>query len=69
LGPFLALGDVELDGLAILQRVPVLDGAGMDEDVVARLGLDEAVALVGVEPLDGSNNSERTVWSRLAAAR
>jgi hypothetical protein len=27
----------------------------MDEDVVAGLGLDEAVALVGVEPLDGSN--------------
>jgi hypothetical protein len=28
----------------------------MDEDVVAGLGLDEAIALVGVEPLDGSNS-------------
>ena len=36
--------------------VPILDGAGVDEHVVAGLGLDEAVALVGVEPLDGSNS-------------
>jgi hypothetical protein len=28
LGAFLALGDVELDGLAVLQRATVLDGAG-----------------------------------------
>jgi hypothetical protein len=28
----------------------------VDEDVVARLGLDEPIALVGVEPLDGSNS-------------
>src|SRR5437867_9406013 len=49
-GALLALGDVELDGLAVLQRATVLDSAGVDEDVVAGLGLDEAVALVGVEP-------------------
>src|SRR5215216_3902809 len=58
LGAFLALGDVELDGLAVLQRGAVLDAAGMDEDVVAGLGRDEAVAAVGVEPLDGSNSHE-----------
>src|SRR5215212_12084674 len=56
LGAFLALGDVELDGLAVLQRAAVLDGADVDEDVVAGLGLDEAVALVGVEPLHGANS-------------
>src|SRR4029453_4783327 len=56
LGALLALGDVELDGLAVLERATVLDGAGVDEDVVAGLGLDEAVALVGVEPLHGSNS-------------
>src|SRR5262245_60683985 len=38
LGASLALGDVELDGLAVLQRATVLDGAGVDEDVVAGLG-------------------------------
>src|SRR5215203_2490414 len=55
LGALLALGDVELDGFALVQRATVLDGADVDEQVVAGLGLDEAVALVGVEPLDGSN--------------
>jgi hypothetical protein len=47
LGALLALGDVELDGLSLVQRATVLDGAGVDEHVVAVLGLDEAVALVG----------------------
>src|SRR4029453_18553249 len=56
LGAFLALGDVELDGLAILQRATILDGADVDKDIVARLGPDEAVAAAGVEPLDGSNS-------------
>src|SRR5215204_7432905 len=55
LGALLALGDVELDGFALVQRAAVLDGADVDEHVVAGLGFDEAVALVGVEPLDGSN--------------
>jgi hypothetical protein len=31
LGAFLALGDVELDGLPLVQRATVLDGAGVDE--------------------------------------
>src|SRR4029453_16528196 len=53
-GALLALGDVELDGLAF-QRTVALDGADVHEHVVAVLGLDEAVALVGVEPLDGPN--------------
>src|SRR5215216_7036291 len=55
LGALLALGDVKLDGLPLVQRATVLDGADVDEHVVAGLGFDEAVALVGVEPLDGSN--------------
>src|SRR4029453_4169141 len=55
LGAFLALGDVELDGLAVGQRGPVLDGADMHEHVVAGLRLDEAIATVGVEPLHSSN--------------
>src|SRR5215212_5583002 len=55
LGALLTLGDVELDRLALVQRAIVLDGAGVHEHVGAGLGLDEAVALVGVEPLDGSN--------------
>src|SRR6266516_8025980 len=56
LGALGALRDVEFDGLALFQRAVALDGAGVHEHVVARLGLDEAVALVGVEPLDGSNS-------------
>src|SRR5215211_5141791 len=55
LGALLALGDVELDGLAFFQRTVALDGADVHEHVVAGLGFDEAIALVGVEPLDGSN--------------
>src|SRR4029450_481092 len=55
LGALLALGDVELDSFALVQRATVLDGAGVHEHVVAGLGFDEAVALVGVEPLDGAN--------------
>src|SRR5829696_8701801 len=56
LGALLTLGDVELDGLAFLQRAVALDGAGMHEHVVAGFGFDEAVALVGVEPLNGSDS-------------
>src|SRR5215218_10184657 len=52
----LTLGDVELDRLALVQRAIVLDGAGVHEHIGAGLGLEEAVALVGVEPLDGSNS-------------
>src|SRR5215212_12202039 len=56
LGALLTLGDVELDRLALVQGAIVLDGAGVHEHVGAGLGLDEAVALVGVEPLDGSTS-------------
>src|SRR5215203_1653354 len=56
LGALLALGDVELDRLALVQGAIVLDGVGVHEHVGAGLGLDEAVALVGVEPLDGSTS-------------
>jgi hypothetical protein len=54
LGTLAALSDVELDGLACFQPVTFLDSADMDEHVVAGLRLDEALAHVGVEPLDGS---------------
>jgi anti-sigma regulatory factor (Ser/Thr protein kinase) len=58
LGALGALGHVELDGLALVQRAVAarLDGAEVHEDVLAGLRLDEAVALVGVEPLHGSNS-------------
>jgi hypothetical protein len=46
---------VELHGLAFFQPATFLNGADVDEQVVTGLGLDEAVALVGVELLDGSN--------------
>ena len=53
----LALGDLELDALLLLER-PVaagLDGAVVNEDVCgAVVGGDEAVPLLGVEPLDGA---------------
>src|SRR4029453_3119114 len=52
----LTLGDVELDRLALVQRPIALGGAGGHEHVGAGLGLDEAIALVGVEPLDGSTS-------------
>src|SRR5919108_6625446 len=56
LGALLTGSDVELDSLALVQGAIALDGAGVHEHVGAGLGLDEAVALVDVEPLDGSNS-------------
>src|SRR4029453_5247917 len=55
---FGALSHVELDGLALVQRAVAarLHGAEVHEDLPAGLGLDEAVALVSVEPLDGANS-------------
>ena len=50
LGALAALSDVELHGLACFQPAAVLDSADVDEYVVAGLRLDEALALVGVEP-------------------
>src|SRR3954452_16008687 len=51
---FLALGDLELDSLALFEALVAvgLDGAVVDEDVTAAIHGDEAVALLGVEPLD-----------------
>jgi hypothetical protein len=54
---FGATGDLELDALVLLQRtLPVrLDRAEMYEDVAATvISADEAIALLGVEPLHGS---------------
>src|SRR5207237_307112 len=52
----LALRDLELDPLPLLQRpVPVhLDRAVVDEHVRATVDRDEAVTLLRVEPLDGA---------------
>src|SRR3954452_22381197 len=52
-----ALGEVELDLLVLLERLVAagLDGGEVDEHVLAAAVLrDEAEALLGVEPLDGS---------------
>src|SRR6266571_1410382 len=48
-----ALGDLELDGLALLESlVPfALDGGEVDEDVRSILLLDESVPLAVIEPL------------------
>ena len=49
------LDDVVLHGLSLVERVDagLFDGADMDEDVLAAvIRLDEAVALLGVEPFD-----------------
>src|SRR5512133_3231620 len=52
----LAWADVELDALALLQSAVAggLDCRVVDEHVVAVFALDEAVALLGVEPLHSS---------------
>src|SRR5215208_8463431 len=54
----LALGDVELDGLPLVKRAVAsrLDRAEMHEEVFAGFRGDEAVVLVRVEPLHGSNS-------------
>src|SRR5512139_1836735 len=51
----LALGDLELDLLTLVEGLEALtlDLAEVDEHVVAVLLGDEAIALVGVEPLHG----------------
>src|SRR5215204_3433933 len=52
----LARADVELDPLTFLEGAVavLLDCRVVDEDVVAVFALDEAVALLGVEPLHSS---------------
>src|SRR6266566_7828781 len=56
LGALLALGDVELDLLPLLQAAVAAAGdrAEVHEHVWATLDRDEAVALVAVEPLHSS---------------
>src|SRR5829696_9225578 len=51
-----AVGDLELDGLALVEGLVAvaLDGREVDEDVVAAVAGDEAVALLVAEPLDGA---------------
>src|SRR5690242_3436392 len=53
LGPLLALRDVELDLLAVLEAAvaATCDRAEVHEDIWATFNLDEPVALVAVEPL------------------
>src|SRR6266487_1233139 len=60
LGALRPLGDVELDGLPLLERAVAgrLDRAEVHEDVRAGLRRNEAIALFGVEPLDGSDGHE-----------
>src|SRR4029453_12145968 len=57
LGALRALLDVELDDLPLSKRAVAsrLDRAEMHEDIFAGLRGDEAIALLGVEPLHGSN--------------
>src|SRR5215475_15366651 len=52
----LALGDLELDARAVVERlVPIhVDGGEVDEDVLPTVDRDEAVALLAVEPLDSA---------------
>src|SRR3954467_13496629 len=57
LGALLALGDVELHTLVLVQRAVAvgLDGGEVDEDVgSAAVRRDEAEALLAVEPLHGA---------------
>src|SRR4029453_9849794 len=57
LGALWARRHVELDDLPLIKRAVAsrLDRAEMHEDVLAGLRGDEAKALLGVEPLHGSN--------------
>ncbi len=52
----LALGDLEFDPLAVLERLVTvhLNGGEVDENVLAAIDGDKAVALFSVEPLNGS---------------
>src|SRR5262245_19816643 len=52
----LALNDLELDALSLLEGLVAVhrDGREVDENVLALSALDEAVALLVREPLDGA---------------
>src|SRR6266516_4621200 len=56
LGTLGALSDLELDALSLVQRAVAvrLDGRVVDENVLAAVHGDEAVALLVVEPLHGA---------------
>src|SRR4029453_18747499 len=61
LGALSALLDVELDRLTVLQGLQPagLHRGDVHEHVLALLGSDEAVAPVGIEPLDGAACHDR----------
>src|SRR5215218_5334773 len=69
LGSFASLLDVKLDGLALLQGLQSagLHRADVHEHILALLGTDEAVAPVGVEPLDRASCHDRLPPSRRQA--
>src|SRR5215218_8219370 len=69
LGSFASLLDVKLDGLALLQGLQSagLHRADVHEHILALLGTDEAVAPVGVEPLDRAICHDRLPPSRRQA--
>jgi hypothetical protein len=54
-----AFFDGEFYTLALIQfTVPLgLDGAVVDENIFALISADKAIALVGIEPFHGSNNT------------
>lgn len=63
-----SLFDIELDLLAFHQvaEAIALDGGEVDEDVLSAFALDEAEALVTVEPLDRTDYSFRHVLPPMA---
>jgi len=62
---FGTLGEVELDGLALIQAAVsvFLDGREMHEHIFARRTLDESVALGSVKPLDSTFLSHNLLLS------
>src|SRR3954453_23928675 len=62
----LALGDLELDTLVLLEAAIAvgLDRAVVHEDVGAVVHLDEAVALFAVEPLDDALRHDALLLAR-----
>src|SRR5690606_35052788 len=57
LAPLGPVDDLEIDDLAVIEGLEAVDRdlRPVDEDVVVPLNLDEAVALLRVEPLDGAS--------------
>src|SRR6266508_556789 len=67
----LALNDLELDALAFLEGLVALlsDGREVDEDVLSLSALDEAVALLVREPLDGAFSQLTASFNKQTTAR